>query len=231
MSAQSDWPRTVLFYCDIPAPVGKPGRSGETPIADTRRICDRLASTTRSRFAESGLRYVRNIERTSFEFVFGTADHATIAAYCAAHSYELTFDANGNARTEHRARAIHDHPVSGEKVWFNQAQSYHLRSLPRALVNRQLGLRNHDPLPLEVYYGDGTEIDRGVMTEIRRAYESEKRTFLWQRGDILLLDNMLVAHGRRPYEGERRVLVAHGNAYSRFMQIQRGAASGHPHGA
>ncbi|CAM5231048.1 hypothetical protein SANTM175S_04757 [Streptomyces antimycoticus] len=30
----------------------------------------------------------------------------------------------------------------------------------------------------------------------------------WHTGDLLLIDNMLVAHGRRPYTGTRRVLVA-----------------------
>jgi hypothetical protein len=32
--------------------------------------------------------------------------------------------------------------------------------------------------------------------------------FPWQKGDILLLDNMLVAHGRAPYAGPRKVVVA-----------------------
>jgi hypothetical protein len=30
----------------------------------------------------------------------------------------------------------------------------------------------------------------------------------WRRGDLLLIDNMLTAHGRRPCTGDRRVLVA-----------------------
>jgi alpha-ketoglutarate-dependent taurine dioxygenase len=35
-------------------------------------------------------------------------------------------------------------------------------------------------------------------------------SFRWERGDVLLLDNYLVAHGRNPYEGPRKILVAMG---------------------
>ncbi|WP_281425855.1 TauD/TfdA family dioxygenase [Polymorphospora rubra] len=30
----------------------------------------------------------------------------------------------------------------------------------------------------------------------------------WRAGDLLLIDNVLTAHGRRSFEGTRRVLVA-----------------------
>jgi alpha-ketoglutarate-dependent taurine dioxygenase len=30
----------------------------------------------------------------------------------------------------------------------------------------------------------------------------------WNAGDLLLIDNVLVGHGRRPFVGDRRVLVA-----------------------
>jgi alpha-ketoglutarate-dependent taurine dioxygenase len=46
------------------------------------------------------------------------------------------------------------------------------------------------------------------MDEIRGAYDSETVKFDWQRGDLLLVDNMLVAHGREPFTGNRKVLVA-----------------------
>jgi alpha-ketoglutarate-dependent taurine dioxygenase len=30
----------------------------------------------------------------------------------------------------------------------------------------------------------------------------------WNTGDLLVIDNVLVGHGRRPFTGSRRVLVA-----------------------
>jgi alpha-ketoglutarate-dependent taurine dioxygenase len=30
----------------------------------------------------------------------------------------------------------------------------------------------------------------------------------WEAGDLLMLDNLLAAHGRRPFSGERRIAVA-----------------------
>ena len=56
-------------------------------------------------------------------------------------------------------------------------------------------------LPLEVSYGDGSPIDNETARRIRLALRAETVTFAWRRGDVLVLDNMLTAHGRRPFTG------------------------------
>lgn len=38
--------------------------------------------------------------------------------------------------------------------------------------------------------------------------------FAWQQGDLLMIDNMLVAHGRNPFDGPRRILAAMGEPMS-----------------
>jgi alpha-ketoglutarate-dependent taurine dioxygenase len=48
---------------------------------------------------------------------------------------------------------------------------------------------------------------------VRAAFADASVAFAWQRGDLLMLDNMAVAHGRRPYRGERQVLVAMADPY------------------
>jgi hypothetical protein len=61
-----------------------------------------------------------------------------------------------------------------------------------------------------VYYGDGTEIEDSVIAEICEIYREATVSFAWQKGDILMLDNMLTAHGRNPYVGDRKIVVAMG---------------------
>jgi len=43
-------------------------------------------------------------------------------------------------------------------------------------------------------YGDGSPIEDSVIEEIRAAYQQESTTLTWRQGDLLVLDNMLVAH-------------------------------------
>lgn len=64
-----------------------------------------------------------------------------------------------------------------------------------------LGLEN---LPRNVYYGDGSPIEDSVMAEIGAAYQQAQVSFPWQQRDLLMLDNMLVAHARNPYQGDRK---------------------------
>ena len=195
-------------WCDQPAATG-----GETPLADSRRVLDRLPAAIRDRFTALGVRYVRHVRGLrQIERVFGTASRAGIVDYCARHDYVVTFDGAERVRTERVAAAIVDHPVTREPVWFNHVETYHLSSLPLAVVRHNLSLED-DVLPLEVSYGDGSPIDNETARRIRLALRAETVTFSWRRGDVLVLDNMLTAHGRRPFTGARRVLVAMGNSY------------------
>ncbi len=73
-----------------------------------------------------------------------------------------------------------------------------------------LSLFGEDKLPRNVYYGDGTPIEDSVMEEIGAIYQENKIIFTWQKGDILMLDNMLTAHSRNPYIGFRKIVVAMG---------------------
>jgi hypothetical protein len=69
-------------------------------------------------------------------------------------------------------------------------------------------------LPHNTYYGDGSPIEDSVVEEIRAAYRQETAAFTSRTGDLLVLDNMLAAHGRNSYTGSRKILAATGEAYT-----------------
>ena len=68
-------------------------------------------------------------------------------------------------------------------------------------------MMSESDLPRNAFYGDGTPIEDSVIEEINHIYRQEMISFSWQAGDILMLDNMLFAHGRNPFVGSRKVLV------------------------
>ena len=67
-----------------------------------------------------------------------------------------------------------------------------------------------DEFPYLILFGDGTIIPDHYVENIRQAYNKSEAIFNWQAGDILLIDNHLVAHGRKPFIGERLIAVAMG---------------------
>ena len=75
----------------------------------------------------------------------------------------------------------------------------------RISLTKELGEEN---LPRNTFYGDGQPIEIEVLNHIREVYNQEKIKFQWQKGDIMMLDNILTAHARETYKGERKVAVA-----------------------
>jgi alpha-ketoglutarate-dependent taurine dioxygenase len=115
----------------------------------------------------------------------------------------------GRLRTRHVRPAVARHPRTGETVWFNQANVHHPSSLPPALRESLLAVAADRDFPMDMNacYGDGTPIPDEDIAAVRRACEEENVLFPWRQGDVLVVDNMLVAHGRSPFSGPRKIVV------------------------
>jgi alpha-ketoglutarate-dependent taurine dioxygenase len=204
-SYQSSWPAKIFFYCHV-----APESGGETPIADIRRIHDRIPPHVRQRFAEQGVLYVRNFRPgmgLAWQTVFQSSDRAVVEDYCRQAGLEAEWQGEDALRVRSRRPAILHHPKTGEPLWFNHATFFHVSTLEEPVRNALQAQYAEEDLPSNTYYGDGTPIEPAVLDLLRGAYRSESVTFPWRRGDVLLLDNMLAAHARAPYAGPRKILV------------------------
>ncbi len=207
LSYNPAWPMKIFFYCVTPSETG-----GETPLADSRRLFDRLDPAVRERFASRGVMYVRNFGEgvgLSWQKVFGTSERERVEEQCRARGTAFEWHGGDRLRTRHVRPAIARHPRTGETVWFNQANVHHISSLPPALRESLLAVAADRDLPLDMNacYGDGQLIPGEDIAAVRRAYEEENVLIPWQKGDLLLADNMLVAHGRSAFTGARRIVV------------------------
>jgi amino acid adenylation domain-containing protein/non-ribosomal peptide synthase protein (TIGR01720 family) len=202
------WPLRIWFYC-----VRAAERGGETPLADCRRIYNRLAPAIRDRFAERGLMYVRNyIEGldVSWQSFFRTDDRAAVEAYCRAAGIGYEWLGGNSLRTRKVCPAIVRHPKTGEPTFFNQIQLHHVSCLEPSVRETLSSLYAGEQLPRNVYYGDGTPIEDALVQEICELYRETSASFAWREGDMLMLDNMLTAHARNPFAGTRKIVVAMG---------------------
>lgn len=99
------------------------------------------------------------------------------------------------------------HPLSGTPCWIGQLLHFHPAALPSATRAALTTLYGTDGLLRDCRHADGSPIDGAVVTRVIEAYRGLERTCRWQVGDLLLIDNVRAAHGRRAYEGERKLLV------------------------
>lgn len=206
MSYTSSWPLKIWFFCAQPAASG-----GATPLADSRKVYERISPPVRERFERLGVLYQRNFGHEldlPWESVFQTADRGEVEELCRAAGLEFEWKSGNRLRTRQVCQAVARHPRNGEPVWFNQAHLFHVSSLQPEVREALRAEFPEEELPRNTYYGDGSPIEEEVLEEVRAAYRLEAVRFPWEQGDLLMLDNMLMAHGREPFDGPRKILVA-----------------------
>jgi alpha-ketoglutarate-dependent taurine dioxygenase len=212
MSYSKGWPMKIFFHC-----IKAADRGGETPIADSRRVFQRIPPRIRDKFEQKQIMYVRNYRPDldlSWQTVFQTNSKVHVEEYCRRAGIKFAWKGPDHLMTSQICQAVAKHPKTGETVWFNQAHLFHISNLEQSVREVLLTEFKEEDLPRNAYYGDGSPIESSALAEICEAYKLEARVFPWKEGDIVVLDNMLAAHGREPFEGTRRVVVAMSDIYS-----------------
>ncbi|MEU6077198.1 TauD/TfdA family dioxygenase [Micromonospora sp. NPDC047074] len=206
LSYAAQWPARLLFFCQIAAETG-----GATPVVDAELWLNSLDPQLRADFA-GGLRYQQNLHDgmglgKSWRETFETDSRDEVEEFLAGAGATWEWTADGLRVVQLRASTLR-HPVTGAEVWFNQADQWHPAGLDDDIAKVMTQVMGPDELPQSVTFADGSPIPDEYVTQIRDRGLEAAIDVDWRVGDLLLIDNVLTAHGRRPYTGDRRVLVA-----------------------
>ncbi|MEW2484820.1 TauD/TfdA family dioxygenase [Streptomyces sp. NPDC048411] len=207
MSYAHAWPTRLAFFCQV-----RPGSGGATPVLDAATWLAVLDPEVRDAFA-GGVRYVQNLHDgyglgKSWQDTFETAERADVEAFLKSAGAEWEWRRDGSLRVESHRPSTTRHPVTGAEVWFNQADQWHPAGLGDDTAKELAEILSEDELPQSVTFADGSPIPAEYVIQVRDRGLEAAVDVDWRAGDLLLIDNVLLAHGRRPFTGDRRVLVA-----------------------
>jgi hypothetical protein len=200
------FPAHLYFFCITVSPDG-----GETTLGNSRRILQRINPKTAGLFKQKQILYERNLSANkgdgySWQDAFETESQHEVEEVCRRDGINFNWRPGNLLGLNQVGPATIKHPVTGEEVWFNQAEGFHPSALDKKFLEDTIS-RGED-FRLNSFFGDGREIPVEMLASIRTAQSVETVPHKWKPGDILIVDNILTAHGRLPFSGARKIALS-----------------------
>ena len=205
LSYTLEFPGLMLFAC-----LSAPTQGGATAVADSRAVLNALPADLVARFERDGWLLTRSYNDeigASVAESFGTEDRDAIESYCRANAIAFEWQPDGGLRTWQRRSAVVQHPVTGQRCFFNQIAFLNEWTIDPEVREYLVEVYGADGLPFNAWFGTGEPLTEEIVELINQVYEANTVRELWQAGDLMLVDNIGTAHSREAYQGPREILV------------------------
>jgi len=201
----ADFPHRLLLFCEH-----APSTGGEWCLSDGRAIYQQLHPDVVSKLVEKQVCYQvfyesegPNNRYTNWQKNVGPTK-ADVESYLAHKGYQWKWGTDDSLTYWANYCPVVDHPVTGEKVWYNQVHAHHKTFYTNHpfFANSPVA---EDRWPVHSTYGDGEELEPEVLAHLRQVIWDNTVVIAPQPGDVLMVDNYLTLHGRMSFpEGEKR---------------------------
>jgi alpha-ketoglutarate-dependent taurine dioxygenase len=179
-------PDILWFYCATPAL-----KDGETTACDGIQVYNELTNSTQELFQQKRLKYIRTYGADVWPKIYQTEDLNLVEQVCNDNDMQLQIKQDNSITTEYISSAIQESRCGQHQVFINNI-------LP---VIEQEAKGSNSSL---VRFEDNSKIPDEIINEIKNV--TDKLTYLvsWQKGDILMVDNTRLLHGRRSFSDNQR---------------------------
>ncbi|XP_051136264.1 clavaminate synthase-like protein At3g21360 [Andrographis paniculata] len=204
MAQVPEYPLKLFFFCEV-----EPVEGGETPIVLSHVVYERM-KVKHPEFVEKlekhGVIYVRVLGEDDdpsspigrgWKSTFLTNDKSVAEERAAKLNMKLEWTEDGVKTIMGPIPAIKYDETRQRKIWFN------------SMVAAYTGWedKRNDPKKA-VMFGDGTPLPEQLVLDCLKILEEESVAIPWEKGDVILIDNLAVLHARRPFTPPRRILAS-----------------------
>ena len=198
------FPTRLFFFCEQAAET-----QGETSLCPCDKLYDRLLEIDPDfvkACEDKGVKYTNLMpngdnpdsgQGRGWQATLGAKDRQEAEVRLEELGYSWTWLDDGSLGATSAALPAIRHFKDGKSVFFNQ------------LIAAYQGWGDVSHLGAKVVcFGDGSDIHDAQMQKVIKAADALVFDVPWQNGDVAVVDNFLVMHGRRPFTGKRTVLAS-----------------------
>jgi alpha-ketoglutarate-dependent taurine dioxygenase len=203
-------PGLVLLTC-----LSAPESGGELLLADTSRVLDHIPGSLAERFATHGwllTRVYRPYLGLPWTTALGVDTRDAASEWLEANGVEHSWGSDGSLSTRQKRPAIRNHPATGNPCWFNDIAFFNQWAVAPAERDVLLKTFGAEGMPFNTFAGDGTPLTELEFQALLDAYDAVGERLELRPGELLVFDNMRIAHGRTPYTGQWDLAIALGSS-------------------
>ncbi len=181
MYYQKNIPLMLWFFCAHPA-----SQDGATIVCDGKLFFDELSDSLKDLFSQKKLRYRGYLDKDAWRKRYKTDDLKVVEEICKSNDVYLQINEDESINLYYICPAIHPSRTGESMIFINSL-------LPAMVIS-----------PDVVSFDDGTDINDQILSELNEIAEKITAEINWQKGDILMVDNTRIMHGRRAFVDDKR---------------------------
>ncbi|WP_413173057.1 TauD/TfdA family dioxygenase [Anabaena azotica] len=181
MYYQKHIPLMLWFFCANPA-----AKDGETTVCDGRHFFAEISNSTKELFSQKKLKFTVSMNKEQWQQKYKIDAVNQLQEMCKKNNTHLTVYEDQSILLEYICPVVIPSRCGKYQVFINSL-------LPTMQLN-----------PDVLRFDDDSPIPDELMKELTEIAEKITTNISWQKGDILMIDNTRIMHGRRAFTDEKR---------------------------
>ena len=181
MYYQKEHPSMLWFFCAQP-----PIKNGQTIVCDGKEFYNELSNTLKTLFRHKCLKFSGTLDKDVWQARFKTDNIDKLKNICSNNNIQVKINDDLSINQVYTCPAVYPSLCGTYQIFINSL-------LPAKEIN-----------PNVVSFDDNSEISKDIMSELNEIADRITVEINWQKGDILMIDNNRIMHGRRAVSDNER---------------------------